>query len=201
MKLLAVSDLHSDLAAATSLVERSRAVDVVVIAGDLCNLHQHLERVVEALKGITVPTVLVAGNNETTAELRDACADLPHFHILHGSGMEIGGVKLWGVGGGIPVTPFGAWSYDFAEDQAETLLAGCPLGGVLVTHSPPFGVLDVASNGKHLGSTAVRAAIDRCRPRLVVCGHIHASGGKRATIGDTTVINAGPTGLTWEGER
>ena len=200
MKVLAVSDLHSDLRAAASLVERSRAVDVVVMAGDLCNAHQQLERVVGVLAGIAVPTVLVAGNNETTAELRDACEDLPHFHVLHSSGVEIAGVQFWGVGGGIPVTPFGAWSYDFAEDQAEPLLSECPVGGILVTHSPPFGVLDVASNGKQLGSTAIRAAIDRFRPRLVVCGHIHASGGKRVMVGDTTVINAGPAGLTWEEE-
>lgn len=199
MKLLLFSDLHADLAAAADLVRLAHAVDAVVCAGDLCNAHQRLGRVVEVLKTIDKPTVLVAGNNEATAELREACADAPHFRVLHGDGATLLGVPFWGVGGGIPVTPFGAWSYDLAEDQAEPLLAGCPAGGILVTHSSPFGVLDVASNGKHLGSTAVRDVIDRRRPRLVVCGHIHASGGKTAMCGGTTVVNAGPAGVIWEG--
>jgi Icc-related predicted phosphoesterase len=199
MRLLLFSDLHADLTAAADLVRRSRVVDAVVCAGDLCNAHQRLAQVLEVLKVIDKPTVLVAGNNETPSELREACADVPQFDVLHGNGVTILGVPFWGVGGGIPVTPFGAWSYDLAEDQAEPLLAGCPAGGVLVTHSPPFGVLDVASNEKHLGSVAIRNAIERCRPRLAVCGHIHACGGKRLSFGDTTVVNAGPGGLEWEG--
>ena len=36
------------------------------------------------------------------------------------------------------------------------------------------------------------------RPALVVCGHIHASGGQTAHIGATPVINAGPDGIKWE---
>jgi Icc-related predicted phosphoesterase len=199
MKLLVFSDLHSDLSAATQLVHQANAVDAVVCAGDLCNAHQRLEQIVSVLAAFDRPTVLVAGNNETTSELRDACAEWPHFHVLHGSGVELLGMPFWGVGGGIPVTPFGAWSYDFAEDQAEPLLTGCPIGSILVTHSPPFGVLDVSGSGKNLGSTTVRLTIERCHPRLAVCGHIHASGGKRAMLGTTTVINAGPAGLIWEG--
>jgi Icc-related predicted phosphoesterase len=199
IRLLLFSDLHSDQDTAADLVRRARAVDAVVCAGDLCNAHQRLGRIVDVLKAIDRPTVLVAGNNETTSELREACADVSHFDVLHGEGVDLLGVPFWGVGGGIPTTPFGAWSYDFAEDQAEPLLAGCPDGAVLVTHSPPFGMLDVGSSGKNLGSTAIRAVIERRRPRLVVCGHIHASGGKTATLGTTTVINAGPGGIVWEG--
>ena len=36
------------------------------------------------------------------------------------------------------------------------------------------------------------------KPSLEVCGHIHASGGKQAKMGATTVINAGPGGLIFE---
>jgi len=68
---------------------------------------------------------------------------------------------------------------------------------VLVTHSPPKGCLDVASEGKSLGSTAIRATIESTKPRLVVCGHIHASGGQSAKLGDTPVVNAGPKGMEW----
>jgi Icc-related predicted phosphoesterase len=96
------------------------------------------------------------------------------------------------------VTPFGSWSYDFTEDQAASLLARCPVGAVLVSHSPPQGVVDVSSRGQSLGSAAVRDAILSKKPRLVVCGHIHESGGQIAWLGKTPVVNAGPTGVMWE---
>ena len=198
MKLLLFSDVHSDLSAVGDLVRRATAVDVVVCAGDLCNLHARLTAVVKALKAIDKPTVLVAGNNETADDLFAACAGWPSAVVLHGTGADILGVPFFGVGGGIPVTPFGDWSYDFTEADAEKLLAGCPSGGVLVTHSPPFGVLDVSSSGRSLGSTAIRAAMERCRPKLLVCGHIHGSGGKQQQAGDTLVVNAGPAGMLVE---
>jgi Icc-related predicted phosphoesterase len=58
--------------------------------------------------------------------------------------------------------------------------------------------VDVSSRGQSLGSVAVRQAIDRLRPRLVVCGHIHGSGGQQVLLGPTPVVNAGPAGIDWE---
>ena len=109
----------------------------------------------------------------------------------------IGGVQFFGIGGGIPITPFGAWSYDFSEEQAAEPLADCPNRCVLVSHSPPKGAVDTASNGKSLGSAAVRDAVLLRQPLLVVCGHIHACGGQRAMLGNSPVINAGPGGIEW----
>src|SRR5438270_13530255 len=130
MKLLLFSDLHADAAAARRLVERARAADVVVGAGDLGNLRRHLRTSLDILRAIDRPAVLVAGNNESTEELAEACRDWPAARVLHGSGTRVAGVEFFGLGGGVPVTPFGAWSYDFTEEQAAALLAGCPDGCV-----------------------------------------------------------------------
>jgi uncharacterized protein len=92
--------------------------------------------------------VLVAGNNEFTEELTQACRDWPQAQVLHGSAVTIAGMVFFGLGGGIPVTPFGSWSYDFTEEQATALLDGCPKGCVLVNHSPPKGAVDVDSGGR-----------------------------------------------------
>ena len=59
------------------------------------------------------------------------------------------------------------------------------------------GAVDRDSQGRSLGSTAVREAVLRLHPRLVVCGHIHASGGTHEMLGTSAVINAGPEGLDW----
>lgn len=198
MKLLLFSDLHMDYHTASKLIELSDTVDVVVGAGDFCVARQGLTEIIAALSAIKKPAVLVPGNSESTEELLEACRPWTNAQVLHGSQMTIDGITFFGIGGGIPITPFGDWSYDFSEDEAFDLLRDFPTGGVLVSHSPPRGALDVSSGGKNLGSQAVRETVNVKKPQLVVCGHIHGSAGQIDRIGETTVINAGPRGIFWE---
>jgi Icc-related predicted phosphoesterase len=194
MRLLLSSDVHCDIGAARSLVERSADADVLVCAGDLAVMRRGLDRTVGLLSASRAPAVLVAGNGESAEELMRACADWSASHVLHGSGCTLEGTEFWGGGGAIPVTPFGAWSYDLSEEEGAALLEGCPEGAVLVTHSPPHGHLDEAG-GRHLGSKAILDAIRRVRPRLVVCGHIHGHWTEESWEGDTRIVNAGPRGI------
>jgi Icc-related predicted phosphoesterase len=193
--LLLFSDVHGNLDACRRLVEKAEAVDVVVGAGDFCVMRRNLQAPIDALSAIETPTILVPGNAETDDELRSACADWPSARVLHGDGCTIEGIPFYGIGGGIPVTPFGAWSYDLSEETAEALLADCPAGAVLVSHSPPKGVVDRDSKGQSLGSTAIRSVIEDRSPRLTVCGHIHGSWGREGTLAASPVVNAGPEGL------
>ena len=75
MKLLAFSDLHRDLGTAADLVERSADADLVIGAGDFGSVHEGVAATIAALAPISVPTLLVPGNNETEDELRAAVAD------------------------------------------------------------------------------------------------------------------------------
>lgn len=160
MKLLLFSDLYCDKTAARRLVQQAKAADVVIGAGDFGNMRQGLNVVLGLLREIDRPAVLVPGNAESVEELTAACRSWRSAHVLHGSGASIDGIAFYGLGGAVPVTPFGSWSYDFSEQQAAELLAGCPAGCVLVSHSPPKGTVDVSSSGKSLGSQAVRATIE-----------------------------------------
>ena len=198
MKLLVFSDIHADLHAASNLVRRSADVDVVVGAGDYGMPRQGLGEMISALMKIEKPTALVSGNCENTGDLKSACLGWQNAHVLHGEQITIDGMPFYGIGGGIPITPFGSWSYDFSEDEASHLLKDSPSGGVLISHSPPKGILDISSVGRRLGSTALRDAIINKNPLLVVCGHIHASAGQIDRFGETTVINAGPKGIIWD---
>lgn len=197
MKLLAFSDLHRDLDQARRLVERSSEADVVIAAGDFASVHEGLEETIGALTAISVPTILVPGNNETEDALRSACEGWDAATVLHGQGMEIEGTQFFGLGAGIPVTPWD-WSFDLDEEQAAERLAACPEGAVLVVHSPPKGYCDESSSGEHLGSEAILEAIEAKQPKLAVCGHIHESWGVESEIGSTRVINLGPAGTTLE---
>jgi len=198
LRLLLFSDVHRDADACRDIVERSADVDIVVGAGDFCTARRGLAAVIEPLSQMAAPAILVPGNAESLEELEAACRHWPGAHVLHGSGIEIEDIPFFGIGGGIPVTPFGDWSLDLTEEEADALLADCPDGAVLVSHSPPHGAVDLDSSGRHLGSRAVRRTVDRTHPRLVVCGHIHASWGGREEMQGTTVINAGPEGIVWE---
>jgi Icc-related predicted phosphoesterase len=193
MRILAFSDLHCDVRQAAELVERSGDFDAVVCAGDVASVHSGLEETIAALRPIEVPVILVPGNNETDAALRAACEGWPAATVLHGEAMDLDGTQVFGLGAGIPITPWD-WSFDLDEEDAAAALAGCPEGELLVLHSPPFGHVD-ASRGRHLGSRAILEAIEEKGPRLVVCGHIHESWGERSTIGETPVLNLGPDGL------
>lgn len=196
MKILAFSDLHRDQDQAQRLVELARDVDVVIAAGDFASVRLGIRQTIEPLSAIEKPTVLVPGNNESDSELAEACEGWSSAILLHGNSTEIDGVTFFGLGGGVPVTPF-PWSFDLSEREADEKLARCPQGCVLVVHSPPKGYVDEAG-GRHMGSEAILAAIEAKRPQLVVCGHIHESWGREATIGSTPVVNLGPEGRFFE---
>jgi Icc-related predicted phosphoesterase len=193
VKLLAFSDLHRDTEQAARLVERSSEAEVVIAAGDFASVHEGLEETIDTLKPISVPTIVVPGNNETEDALRAACEGWEGATVLHGQGTEIDGTQFYGLGAGVPITPWD-WSFDLDDEQAAERLAGCPEGAVLVVHSPPKGHCDTSSAGDHLGSRAILEAIEAKRPPLAVCGHIHEAWGAEDEIGPTKIINLGPSG-------
>jgi uncharacterized protein len=197
VRVLAFSDLHRDLAQAAKLVEMSADADVVIGAGDFASVHEGLDEMIGALSAIEAPTVLVPGNNETEEALRAASAGWEAATVLHGGGTTIDGVEFFGLGAGVPVTPWD-WSFDLDDEAAAAMLAPCPRGAVLVLHSPPQGHCDTAGNGMHFGSEALLRAIEEKAPRVAVCGHIHESWGCESRIGETPVHNLGPAGAWLE---
>jgi len=55
---------------------------------------------------------------------------------------------------------------------------------ILVTHTLPFGILDIGKRfgQQHIGSKAVRSFIDDIQPPVTVCGHCHQFGGRAETL-------------------
>jgi len=195
MRVLAFSDLHQDLEGARSLVERSGDFDVVIGAGDFASVHRGLEETIGALAAIETPTVLVPGNNETAEALQEAAGGWAAATVLHGEATGIEGAEFFGLGAGVPVTPWD-WSFDLDEAAAGAMMGDCPEDAILVLHSPPKGHCDSGGDGGHFGSQALLEAIEEKQPRLAVCGHIHESWGCESTIGETPIRNLGPGG-TW----
>jgi Icc-related predicted phosphoesterase len=61
---------------------------------------------------------------------------------------------------------------------------------LLLSHAPPYGVLDKIHSGKHVGCKILFNAIKKHQPKYCICGHIHEAEGKKS-IGKTKVINLG----------
>ena len=192
-RILAFSDMHLSRRCAREVVAEADVADLVIGAGDFCTQRRGLEDAMTMLGPALSKAVLVPGNAESADELR-AAADTAT--VLHGGSAELAGLTIFGLGYAVPVTPFGDWSCDLSEEEAEALLEPMQCADVLVVHAPPRGVADRTAAGGSMGSTAIRAAIERVQPRLTVCGHIHDSWGQTGLIGATHVHNLGPS-VTW----
>lgn len=188
-RILAFSDMHLARRCAADIRAAAKDADLIVAAGDFCNQREGLAEAVDMLWPLVDGMIMVPGNAESAEELRAAA---PEAIVLHGDATEVHGLKIFGLGYAVPQTPFGGWSCDLSEDHAASMLDRMGETDLLVLHSPPKGVADRSRDGRSLGSTAIRAAIERVQPRLAVCGHIHDSWGQSGLIGTTPVHNLGP---------
>ena len=109
--------------------------------------------------------------------------------------MTIDGVEFFGLGAGIPVTPWD-WSFDLDEEEASGDARALPGGRGAGPALAAQGALRQRRRRHPLRQLRAAAAIEEKRPRLVVCGHIHESWGCEGEIGSTPIRNLGPTG-TW----
>ncbi|KAJ6491262.1 Metallo-dependent phosphatase-like protein, partial [Mycena vitilis] len=89
------------------------------------------------------------------------------------------GGREWNVYGS-PLSPnFGsrvrAFGYDASNDEA--VISAFPQVDILLTHGPPFNLLDYTKRDTRAGCPALAARLPALRPRLHVFGHIHEARG------------------------
>ena len=134
--------------------------------------------------------ILIWGNHDTIAERHPAYAKslITNAIVLCDEGVEIDGVKIWGT----PYSPqFGRWS--FMRDDRDNDL-GRHFGlipdniDILVTHSPPFGILDENVYGDKCGSIMLLNKIIKNPPKINAFGHIHEAHGQYSN-NNTQFIN------------
>jgi len=189
MRFLALSDIHQRTENLGALLEKAGAgFDAVIVAGDLTNYGEkrHAEEVLGLLAGRK--NVLVIPGNLDTGEVVRAIGE--HKMQLHAAKAFVSGNVFVGFGGGKESE---VGDVLFSETQIFSTLEKLCEGEkefVLVTHLPPSGTgLDLAANGKHIGSDAVRKIIEIFQPRLQLCGHCHEAGGRSERIGKTLCVN------------
>ncbi len=137
--------------------------------------------------------LLTGGNHDGLLEdnLPLAKQLLFNCRVLINEAIEVEGLKFFFS----PISPFfHDWWFNVHKGlPIRAVWASIPDDtNVLITHSPPFGILDtvVGRRGEHLGCEELTARIGELKQlKLSVFGHIHSSSGQ-TTIGGVTYVNA-----------
>lgn len=137
--------------------------------------------------------VLCLGNHDHLGErnpsmLKILLSEHPSITYLENSSAEVMGLKFWGS----PWTPrFYDWAFNADPDKLIEVWSTIPEGiDVLVTHGPPFGILDETEEGVNAGCKILLHEIQtRAKPKYHVAGHIHEGYGTKVVDG-ITYINA-----------
>jgi DnaJ-domain-containing protein 1 len=117
--------------------------------------------------------VVIPGNHGSLLELSEYQKQITNAHLLINSGVELDGVKIWGS----PVTPYANTAFGIPTAEARRKhWSRIPAGtNVLVTHGPPYWILDCAhGSDDHQGDPELFKAIGQSPPALHVFGHVQA---------------------------
>lgn len=200
MKILIFSDIHNNRKALEAIV--AREADVYIDAGDLVSFQKGLPECGEILKPLSKRLWVLPGNHESHDDTRSLCAryGFVDFHRQLRTISSSDGPTCWAGLGYSNITPFKTPG-EYSEEQIAEALAAfeghTPL--YLVIHVPPYGTkLDAFAPGKHAGSTALRAWVERVQPVYLFCGHIHETAGFSDRIGATKCVNVGKQGVLFE---
>lgn len=187
MRIVAISDTHG--------YHRKISVpdgDILIHAGDITSRGELSTLVDFNLWLGELPhkyKVCIAGNHDFLAESDPELwhSTLTNSFYLVDESVEIEGLVIWG-------SPYQPWFHNWAFNLAR----GAKLQekwkmipsnvDILLTHTPPFGVLDEV-DGRSVGCADLRTRLKEISPKLHIFGHIHEGYGEM-TAGKTKFVNA-----------
>ncbi len=184
MRILIFSDLHGDMEMIKRVKELSNDVDLAICCGDITPIHGDTITVSRKI-GRLNRLFIIPGNFELPTILNIACKE-NSWTDLHGKSFNINGIIIGGCGGALK-GPFNT-PYELSEDEFRHILSKIGEVDILVTHTPPKGIVDY-TNGLNIGSEAIRDFIIEKKPKLNLCGHVHENGGKEELFNNTKVMN------------
>jgi Icc-related predicted phosphoesterase len=184
--LCIISDTHRKHRAVTI-----PSCDILIHCGDFCDFQTEDRQTLGDVdawfaESPAKEVVCVGGNHDFLLQSGDY--QFAHARFLEDSLVEVGGLSIYGS----PWCPelFG-FAYFAKSEEIVERWRRIPTGiDVLITHSPPFGILDHPGIAEgHLGCPHLREELKRIRPRVHAFGHIHEGHGMEKTP-TTCFINA-----------
>ena len=143
--------------------------------------------------------IIIAGNHDRCLGQNDTLGFkmITNGTYLMNSGIDIDGIKIWGS----PLTPAfkgmrgGLTFYADRDGKAmKRTWQGMPKKiDILITHGPPYGILDYvlygADSGLHVGDGMLAGKVIERKPRYHIFGHIHEGYGTFKADYGTKFIN------------
>ncbi|MEM0988617.1 MAG: metallophosphatase domain-containing protein [Pseudomonadota bacterium] len=131
----------------------------------------------------------IGGNHDFDLEQRIRVDDQPFVNAtwLHERAITLRGVTFYGTSWVPELRGFAFYADDHVLKAAWARIPNEV--DVLVTHTPPKGVLDVSSAGHVLGCPYLARWLEQTAPRVHCFGHVHAAAGYERR-GNTTFVNA-----------
>jgi Icc-related predicted phosphoesterase len=189
VKITIISDTHGEHDKLGRL-----SGDVLIHCGDMFNMFSpnddDLERMDEWLGKQAFDLILCIGGNHDFPLAAHASGGTSRFRnavYLEASSHLHEGIHFFGA----PWVPELAGQAFFQKPrELRRKWAEIPQDvDVLITHSPPAGVLDISSSKLQLGCAHLATRLRDISPRLHCFGHVHASSGTLES-GNTTFVNA-----------
>jgi Icc-related predicted phosphoesterase len=174
MRIVVVSDTHGKHEELGVL-----SGDVLIHCGDVFNAFRRSPAEVAQLdtwfgRQRFSRILCIGGNHDFALQELAIRSDPPlrNAEYLQDRAFEYGSVRFYGS----PWTPeLSDWAYYLPSDELESRWASIPKEtDVLVTHTPPFDILDRNSSGKLCGCPSLRKRIEQFRPRRA-CGRRSSS--------------------------
>jgi len=121
--------------------------------------------------------ILIPGNHDFFFEKKELLRTIPHgIHVLLDQELVIQGKRFWGS----PVTP-GMINWAFNRERGKAMQLHWDLiprnVDVLITHTPPYGIMDQIESGERLGCEDLLKTLKDVQPAVHLFGHIHYSSG------------------------
>jgi len=193
MKILAASDIHGDISAAKKLANKAIKEDVnlVILCGDIESGNRS-EKIIEEFVKKDRKVLLIPGNWDSIATT-DFLAEFFGVKNIHGYSVRYEDIGIFGCGG----ADIGPLTRLTDKEIFDTLKKGFDRISylkkkIMVTHMHPSNTKAEFSGIE--GSISIKKAIDKFKPDLLLCGHIHEAEGIEDKIGKTKVLNVGKEG-------
>jgi hypothetical protein len=185
MKILAVADIHGSQYRLNIVLENIEKFtpELVVICGDITQFGPG-EVAKNFLNQIPIETLAITGNIDTS-DVEQAITESKANNISMKRVVK-NGIPFIGIGGSTP-SPLSKMiiSDKKSRQPIENVMDE---KSVLITHEPPHKTQDKVFFGHHAGNKELRELIEKCNPRLVLCGHIHEDPGI-TNINKTIIVN------------
>lgn len=191
MKILAIGDIHGDGKLAKLVSEKAIAnnVDYIILTGDLTNSDKFDKGMIGELIKSNKKVMFVPGNHDSPV-MMDVISEIYKIKNIHGYGFKTKNKDI-GIFGCSSVN---IGDHALSEDEIYEVLEKSheqikdTKKKILISHVHPIDTT-IDKMGIFDGSIALKKAITKFKPDLLICSHIHEAKGIEEIVDKTKIIN------------